>query len=118
MSANGGGPEEHVRIVLRPLGSALPLGFFSFGIGMLLLGTQAIGWIPVHEQKDVGTIVVAFVFPLELLATIVAFLARDTLGATTLGLFTTSWLALGWGEIAQTPGQRSVATGIYLFGFA
>jgi hypothetical protein len=26
---------------------------------------------------------------------IFAFLARDTLSATTLGLFTTSWLALG-----------------------
>ncbi len=40
-------------------------------------------------------ILIAFVFPLELLATVFAFLARDTLGATTLGLFTTSWLTVG-----------------------
>jgi len=26
-----------VRIVVKPYGSALPLGFFSFGIGLLLL---------------------------------------------------------------------------------
>ena len=82
--------KDDTRIVLRPIGSALPLGFFAFGIGMLLLGASAIGWIPVDEQKDVGMFLIAFVFPLELVATVVAFLARDTLGATTLGLFTTS----------------------------
>ena len=68
-----------MRIFLRPIGSALPLGFFSFGIGMLLLGTQAFAWIPVHEQKDVGMMLMSFVVPLELIATIVAFLARDTI---------------------------------------
>jgi uncharacterized protein len=85
---------------------------------MLLLGTQALAWIPVHEQKDVGMMLMSFVFPLELIATIVAFLARDTLGATTLGLFTTSWLALGWADIASPAGATSVTTGIYPFGFA
>lgn len=119
MSSDGRRPhDEHVRIFLRPIGSALPLGFFSFGIGMLLLGTQALTWIPLTEQKDVGMLLIAFVFPLELIATIVAFLARDTLGATTLGLFTTSWLALGWVLFESPPGTKSVTLGIYLFGFA
>lgn len=85
---------------------------------MLLLGCAAIGWIPVNEQKQVGMFLIAFVFPLELTAMVFAFLARDTLGATTLGLFTTSWLALGWGYYSSPPGARSVSTGIYLFGFA
>ena len=85
---------------------------------MLLLGCTAIGWIPVSEQKNVGMILIAFVFPLELVATVFAFLARDTLGATTLGLFTTSWLALGWADYSAAPGTKSVTLGIYLFGFA
>jgi succinate-acetate transporter protein len=118
LSNDGRRHEEQVRIFLRPIGSALPLGFFSFGIGMLLLGTQALSWIPLHEQKNVGMMLIAFVFPLELLATAVAFLARDTLGATTLGLFTTSWLSLGWSDISSPPGAKSVTIGIYLFGFA
>src|SRR5207253_5481873 len=109
---------EQRRIMLRPVGSGLQLGFYSFGIGMLLLGCSAIGWIPVSEQKDVGMILMSFVFPLELVATVFAFLARDTLGATTMGLFTTSWLTLGWGQISSPPGQISVTTGIYLFGFS
>jgi succinate-acetate transporter protein len=118
LSSDGRRHEEQVRIFLRPIGSALPLGFFSFGIGMLLLGTQALSWIPLDEQKNVGMMLVSFVFPLELLSTVVAFLARDTLGATTLGLFTTSWLALGWSEMSSPPGTKSVTVGIYLFGFA
>jgi uncharacterized protein len=104
--------------MLRPIGSGLPLGFFSFGIGMLLLGCSALGWIPVSEQRDVGMMLMSFVFPLELIATFVAFLARDTLGATTLGLFTTSWLALGWADYSSPPGSTSITLGIYLFGFA
>jgi succinate-acetate transporter protein len=118
MSSNGRGHEEHVRIFLRPVGSGLPLGFFSFGIGMLLLGCQALAFIPVDEQRTGGMILMAFVFPLELVSTVFAFLARDTLGATTLGLFSTSWLAYGWIELASPPGERSVTVGIYLFGFS
>jgi len=118
MASDGRRHTEQTRIMLRPIGSGLPLGFFSFSIGMLLLGCSAIGWIPVAEQKDIGMMLMSFVFPLELLATVTAFLARDTLGATTLGLFTTSWLALGWADLASPPGQKSVTLGIYLFGFA
>jgi uncharacterized protein len=102
-------PHSQTTIFLRPIGSSLPLGFFSFGIGMLILGCQAIGRIPAAEQKQGGLILIAFVFPLELVATIFAFLARDTLGATTLGLFTTSWLAFGLLEQSSSPFRRGAA---------
>jgi uncharacterized protein len=118
VSSDGSRHAAQTRIFLRPIGSGLPLGFFSFGIGMLLLGCFAIGWIPITEQKQVGMLLMSFVFPLELVATVMAFLARDTLGATTLGLFTTSWLALGWADFSAAPGVKSVTLGIYLFGFA
>ena len=114
MSSNGR-HVDHTRIMLRPIGSGLPLGFFAFAIGMLLLGCSAIGWIPASEQKDVGMLLIAFVFPLELIATIVAFLARDTLGATTLGLFATSWLSLGWADRSSPPGSTSITLGIVTF---
>lgn len=46
-------------------------------------GCQELGWIALGEQCDVGLLLATFVFPLELVATPFAFLARDTLGATT-----------------------------------
>jgi uncharacterized protein len=117
MSNGGRRHQDYTRIVLRPVGSPLPIGFFSFGVGMLLLGCLSIGWIPAAEQKNVGMMLIAFVFPLELIATVVAFLARDTLGATTLGLFAASWLTIGWADRVSPPDQTSIALGIYLFGF-
>jgi hypothetical protein len=48
---DGPRPELQTRITLRPVGSSLPLGFFSFGIGMLLLGCSATGWIPARNSR-------------------------------------------------------------------
>src|SRR3954452_16730907 len=81
-----------VRIVVRPYATSLALGFFAFGIGMLLLGGVSNGWLHASDRHTVGLLLAAFVFPLELVAAIFAFLARDSFGATGLGLFATSWL--------------------------
>jgi succinate-acetate transporter protein len=112
------GADGLVRINVRPIATALPLGLLSFGIGMLLLGAQSAGWIPVGESAQVGLLIGAFVFPLEGLASIFAFLARDSLAATVLGVFATSWLALGLAMLVSPPGATSLALGFYLLGFA
>jgi uncharacterized protein len=108
---------EHTRIFLRPIASGVPLGFFSFAVGMLMLGALATGLIPVGQTKDVGLILVLFSFPLEILATIFAFLARDSMSAATFGLFAAKWLTLGTFELIARPGSTSVALGVYYFGF-
>ncbi|MBX4197353.1 GPR1/FUN34/YaaH family transporter [Candidatus Saccharibacteria bacterium] len=110
--------QDFTRIVLRPIASGVPLGFFSFAIGMLMLGFSAVGIIPLNELKQTGLILTLFVFPLELISTIFAFLARDSMSAATLGLFTTSWLATGVVDMTSEPGSTSIAVGVYFFGFA
>ena len=110
-------PRE-VRIVVRPYATALPLGFFSFGVGMLLLGGFGNGWLPVSDQHTVGLLLAAFVFPLELVAVLFAFLARDAFGAAGLGLFSTSWLTLGLADLTGPAGVPSRAVGLYLLGFS
>ena len=105
-----------VRIVVRPYATSLALGFFSFGIGMLLLGGIANGWLHPSDRHTVGVLLAAFVFPLELVAAVVAFLARDTFGATGLGLFATSWLALGLVDMQASQDALSRAVGLYEFG--
>jgi uncharacterized protein len=107
-----------VRIVVRPYATSLALGFFSFGIGMLLLGGLANGWLHPSDRHTVGLILAAFVFPLELLSAVIAFLARDAFGATGLGLFATSWLTLGLADTQASQGALSRAVGLYEFGFA
>ncbi|HWD63857.1 MAG TPA: GPR1/FUN34/YaaH family transporter [Solirubrobacteraceae bacterium] len=107
-----------VRINLRPLAGPLPLGLYSFGIGMMVIGAQTAGWIPVRQDLQVGLVIASFVFPLELLAVIFGFLARDTLAVTVLGLFTTSWLTQGLALILGPPGVPSVTLGFFLMAFS
>jgi succinate-acetate transporter protein len=110
--------EPAVRINVRPLANPLPLGLYSFGIGMLLLAAQEAQWAPLKESSQLGVIVASFVFPLEGLSAIMAFLARDTVAATVLGLFSTSWLTVGLVMITGTPGATTVTLGFYLMAFA
>jgi succinate-acetate transporter protein len=102
---------------VRPLGSALPLGFFAFGVGMFLVAAVGVHSIPVDDVKTAGLFLAAFVFPLELVATVIAFLARDTAGATTLGLFAGSWLAVGLAFWNAEPGATSRSLGYFLVYF-
>jgi succinate-acetate transporter protein len=85
---------------------------------MLLLGGIANGWLHPSDRHTVGVLLAAFVFPLELLAAVIAYLARDTFGATGLGLFATSWLALGLVDTQASQDAVSRAVGLYEFGFA
>src|SRR5690349_11309802 len=54
---------------------------------MLILAGLGNGWLPASEQHTAGLLLAAFVFPLETIAVLFAFLARDTFGATGLGMF-------------------------------
>jgi succinate-acetate transporter protein len=110
-------PQE-LRIVVRPYATALPLGFFSFGVGMLLLAGLGNGWLRASDQHTVGILLAAFVFPLETIAAVFAFLARDSFGATGLGMFSSSWLTIGLADLTGRPGATSRAVGLYLLGFA
>ncbi len=74
-------------IMLRPLGSPLPLGVLALAPAGLLLSCLQIGAFSVSESKTVALLVIAFAAPLELLAAIFCFLARDTLGGSGLGVF-------------------------------
>jgi uncharacterized protein len=110
--------DVQTRIFVRPVGSALPLGFFSFGVGMFILGGLGVHSITGHDVQAAGLLLASFVFPLELIATVIAFLARDTAGATTLGLFTGSWLAVGLAFLTGKPGETSRTLAFFLVYFS
>lgn len=72
------------RLVLRPYASALPLGLLSFAVGMVLVAGIGLHWISGPQVATAGLTMVVFVFPLELLASVLAFLSRDVGAATAL----------------------------------
>jgi hypothetical protein len=80
---------------------------------MSIFGGTGTGIVSPAAMKAAGIILAAFVFPLGLVATVIAFLARDTFGATGLGLFATSRLAVGLTLITAKLGETSHALGLY-----
>lgn len=104
--------EDLTRVVLRPYASPLPLGFLALAVGSCLLSALQLGWVPVKESPQVAIAVLVFVAPLELITALIAFLVRDVVMATGLGLLAGSWAALGMLIKQGAPGSTSSVTGV------
>jgi uncharacterized protein len=74
------------RVVLRPLANPLPLGFLALGAANLLLSGVQLGWLETTDAVMVPVILLAFVAPLLLIASILGFLARDPVAGTGMGV--------------------------------
>jgi succinate-acetate transporter protein len=107
-----------VRVVVRPYGSSIPLGFFAFGIGMFLYAALDAPWVKPTDWHSIGLILACFVAPLELVATVFAFLARDTVAGATLGLFAASWFVRGLLTMQAKPGVLDPGAGYFFVAFA
>ena len=110
---DGATTRELTRIVLRPFGSPLPLGFFAFGAGVFSTALQELGLLPPSESRIVALVVLCMCLPLELLASVIAFLARDAAGGTALGLFAASWAVAGAAMLTRPPPATSPTLGAF-----
>jgi succinate-acetate transporter protein len=102
------------RIVLRPIGSPLPLGILALVPAGVLLGVLQLGGMPVTQTKTVALLLLGFVVPLQLIAAVFSFLARDTVAGTGLAVFGGTWLATALALMSGQPGERSQALGVFL----
>lgn len=109
------GPE---RILLRPLGTPLPLGLVGLAVATATFACLDLGWIPVGEQHQVALVLVAFAFPVQGLASILCYLARDAATGTGFGVLATTWLTLGLLLLSGSPGVRSDTVAVFLFAAA
>jgi succinate-acetate transporter protein len=105
---------EATRVELRPLASPLALGFFGLAAATFVLAGLQLGWVGPTESKQVGYCILAFTVPLQGVASIVAFLARDGAVATGMGLLAGSWASIGLVTVTGRPGSTSDALGLFL----
>lgn len=106
-------PDVPVQIVLRPYASPIPLAAFAFGVGNVLSAAYFLHWIPTSEASLLAIILLAFVAPLELVPSIMAFITRDGGGATSYAIFGAVWLVQGVGLWMHAPAQ-SHTTALFL----
>ena len=83
--AGGRMNDAPVRIVLRPIANPLPLGFLALAAGTLLVSGLQLDWLAPTQGEDVGLILLAFVFPLQLIACVFGYLGRDVVAGTGMG---------------------------------
>jgi uncharacterized protein len=100
--------------MLRPIGNPLPLGFLALAGGTLLVSGLQLGWLSDSEGKDVALILIAFVFPLQLVAAVFGFLGRDVVAGTGMGILCGTWLSIGVVTLTSAPGSTSDALGVFL----
>jgi len=103
-----------VRVVLRPLASPLPLGFFGLAGATLVVAGLQLGWVDVDESSGVALCILAFTVPLQFTASLFSFLARDAVAATGMGLLSGIWAAVAVVTLTSEPGTTSEALGLFL----
>jgi succinate-acetate transporter protein len=101
--------------VSHRVATPLPLGFLALCAGTLLVSGLQLGWLAPADGRQVALILLAFVFPLQLLASVLGFIARDVTAGTGMGILAGTWLSIALVTLtAPRPGATSAALGLFL----
>lgn len=106
---------ETTRVMLRPVASPLPLGFIGLAAATVLLAGQELSWLPVAQAHQIGLALLLIAVPMQLLAGVIGFLARDAVAATGMVSLAVIWLVVGVLHLTGVPGARSKTAGLFLF---
>jgi uncharacterized protein len=102
------------RVMLRPIGNPLPLGFLALAGGTLLVSGLQLGWLSATDASDVALILIAFVFPLQLVTAVFGYLGRDVVAGTGMGILAGTWLSVGLVMLSSPVSSPSHALGLFL----
>ncbi|WP_336923498.1 hypothetical protein [Aquipuribacter sp. SD81] len=90
-------PEElgSTRIVLRPIGTPLPLGFLGLFVATTAFAVLQLDWLPEDQGRLVALGALLFTVPLQALASVFGFLARDPVAGTGMAVLSGTWALVG-----------------------
>lgn len=81
-------------VALRPIGTAVPLGFVALTVATASFASVELGWIGPLQSRVVALGVIVFAVPLQTIACVVGFLGRDSVVATANGILAGTWAAV------------------------
>lgn len=114
MSAGADNDVLPVRVFLRPIGTPLTVGMAGLLVASLIDSGLALHWVASSQGHQVGLILVAVPFTLQLIACLFSYLARDGAAGAALGVLACTWLGIGLIHLDSKPGQVSGALGLLL----
>ena len=114
MSAAPGHGDTTTQVVARAIGNPLPLGFVGLAAATLLVSGLQLSWFSPTEGREVALILIAFVFPVQLVASVLGFTGRDVVAGTGMGILAGTWLSVGLVKLTGEPGSVSDPLGLLL----
>ena len=100
-------PTAATRVFLRPLANPLSLGFLGVFVGTLALTAIQLGWVPVTQTHTIAESILVLTAPVQLIACVYGFLARDMVAATGMGVQAGMWGFIGLNLLLGRPGATS-----------
>jgi len=107
MADEQAGRAPEVQIVVRPIGTPLPLGFLGLVVATTCFSALQLGWLPAEEGGTVALGVLVFTVPAQLIAAILGFQARDPVAGTGMGVLAGVWAAVALATYTGPPGATS-----------
>ena len=114
MSPQAAPAAVEARVVVRPLGNPLPLGFLALMVATLGVAMLQLGVLAPDQGHVVAVGVLALTVPLQLIACVLGFLARDPVAGTGMGILAGTWATVGFTLLGSRPGATSPALGVLL----
>ncbi|MDW5328877.1 hypothetical protein [Plantactinospora sp. KLBMP9567] len=108
---------EHLavtRIILRPTGTPLPLGFIGLVVATTAFACLQLGWLPADQHRQVALGALVFTVPVQLIAAVFGFLARDPVAGTGMGVLAGAWATAGAVTLTSPAGTTSSGLGVVL----
>ena len=102
------------RVVLRPIATPLPLGFLALAVSTVVFSAVQLEWLSPAEGRVAALTAIAATVPLQLLSSVVGFLARDPVAATGMGVLAGTWAVVGLTTLTSPPGTVSDGLGVLL----
>jgi succinate-acetate transporter protein len=105
-------------VLLRPVATPLPLGLLGLVVATSTYGALQLGWVPVTESSTAGLATLLFAVPLQLLAAVIGFWARDPVAGTGLALQAGLWGVTAATTLTSPPGTTDRLLGVALLSIA
>jgi len=113
-----GGPDGSPQVFLRPLATPLPLGFMALAATTSVFAVVELGWIPADQRQTAAWMALVVAAPLQLLAAVFGYLARDPIAGSGMAFLSGTWALLGVSALVAPPGSSSPGLGVALFAAA